>query len=144
MLKAARLAIALTLSLALAACSRAPEYELDNRSGRNVEVEMPRPGGEPRKFVTAPAGKITPGLSISTLTFRAGDCTYTYGHREMGYAQPRSQDDWPGPPIVTYRTRLEADFTLRLFNLTPEGREGAEVLSRGWPAKPEVECAKAG
>lgn len=144
MLKAVRLAVALALSLALAACSRLPEYELDNRSGRDVGVEMPQPGGEPRKFVTAPAGKITPGLSLKTLTFRAGDCIYAHGYREMGYARPRMQDPWPGPPIVTYRTRLEPDFTLRLFNLTSEGKEGAEVLSNGWPAKPEVECAKAG
>lgn len=145
MRKAIASVAALGLALATAGCSHAPEYELDNRSGRDVAVEMPQPAGEPRKFAPAPAGKITPGLSPSILTFRAGDCFYDYGRRQMGYASARIQDNgWPGAPSAINRVRLEPDFTLRLFNLTPEGKEGAEVLSNGWPAKPEVECTKAG
>jgi hypothetical protein len=107
---------------------------------------MPQPAGEPRKFISAPTGKITAGLAPSVITFRIGECLYDYRPREMGFAYSRSEGPfwfWDAPRTI-YHVRLEADFTLSLLSHGFDGQQKQEVTSNGWPAKPQVDCLTKG
>jgi hypothetical protein len=77
---------------------------------------------------------------------RAGNCIYTYANSpyDVAVAQSRTEDGGWGPPFTTYLTRLEADFTLRLFNASEDGQPAGEVVSDAWPAKPQVDCRTKG
>lgn len=127
----------ITAAMLAASCSRLPDIELDDRTAYEVVLR-----DQVGKTLRAPAGQVTGPLPL--LSYRildAGPCSYRYEQVDVAVAQARR--DGGDPPASTYHVRLEPDFTLRLFNIV-DGQVADEVLSKGWPAKPTVECRSSG
>lgn len=127
--------LAVAAAVMLVACSPQGYFELDNRSGQ--DVSMAGPNGPQQ----APAGKVTGRLALGAQrTISAGTCTYSYANLATAGASPREEQPFMSGTASSYHVRLEADFSLRLFNVLKDGNLGAEVMSPAWPARPTVEC----
>jgi hypothetical protein len=141
-----RAALAVAVLPLATGCSRASFFSLDNRAGQDVVIEyLDRDTW--RKRANAPAGAVTERIPLSwEQRLRVGGCTYSYanGPDSIAAGHPRVEDGGWGPPYVSYLTRLEPDFTLRLFNAAGNGQPGEEVVSDVWPAKPQVDCRTKG
>ena len=127
------------LGLLLSGCGRPTEIQIDNQSAADIIIDTPHPGAS-----KAAAGEMVwIAYTQPELVLRTEDCSYAY-IAQIEDGKPLEERQLIGPMLITYLTKLDRDFVLRLYNAGPDGRPSEEIVSQGWPAKPKVDCRTKG